>query len=197
MNLDNTEIYNISKLLKLSDNETYAFTSYMKSIEKYISNYQYGGVKSEHEERKYIKIKSQTIIEKKEVDKLLYVDTITYRNIQFKFLVYQNKKKHITIKITNKKHIECIIIFIDSSDKNALIMNISNEEGCIQEGMIYKEGGKILVHIAIKYLKTYKDKFNINRILLTDRSYVLCTNNIIDKTKQLIKKIYFYRIYIC
>jgi hypothetical protein len=184
MNLDNTEIYNISKLLKLSDNETYAFTSYMKSIEKYISNYQYGGVKPEHEERKYIKNKSQSIIEKKEVDTLLYVDTITYRNLKFKFLVYQNKNKHITIKITNKKHIECIIIFIDSSDRNAIIMNISNEEGCIQEGMIYKEGGKILVQIAIKYLKTYKDKFNINRILLSDMSFVKCTNNISEKSKR-------------
>ena len=92
-----------------------------------------------------------------------------------------------TIKITNKKHIECIIIFIDSSDRNAIIMNISNEKGCVQEGMIYREGGKILVQIAIKYLKTYKDKFNINRILLTDRSYVLCSNNIIDKSKQVIK----------
>lgn len=207
MNLDNNEIHNISNILKLSDNESYIFKSYMKSIEKYISNYQYGGVKPEHEERKYIKNKSQSIIEKKEVDKLLYVDTITYRNLKFKFLVYQNKNKHITIKITNKKHIECIIIFIDSSDRNAIIMNISNEDGCelsidnskrknlslinsfgcVQEGMIYREGGKILVQIAIKYLKTYKDKFNINRILLTDRSYVLCSNNIIDKSKQVIK----------
>ena len=67
-----------------------------------------------------------------------------------------------TIKITNKKHIECIIIFIDSSDRNAIIMNISHEDGCelsidnskrknlslinsfgcVQEGMIYREGGK-------------------------------------------------------
>lgn len=206
MNLDNNEIHNISKILKLSDNESYAFTSYMKSIEKYISNYQYGGV--EHEERKYVKNKSQSIIEKKEVDKLLYVDTVTYRNLKFKFLVYQNINKHITIKITNKKHIECIIIFIDSSDRNAIIMNISNEEGCIKEGMIYREGcelsidnskrknlslinsfgGKLLVQIAIKYLKTYKEKFNINRILLTDRSYVLCTNNMKDKSKQSIKR---------
>lgn len=187
MNLDNNEIHNISNILKLSDNESYIFKSYMKSIEKYISKYQYGGVKPEHEERKYIKIKSQSIIEKKEVDKLLYIDTITYRNLKFKFLVYQNRNKHITIKITNKKHIECVIIFIDSSDRNAIIMNISNEKGCVQEGMIYREGGKILVQIAIKYLKTYKDKFNINRILLTDRSYVLCSNNIIDKSKQVIK----------
>jgi len=185
MNLDDTEIYNISKLLKLSDNETYTFATYMKSIEKYISNYQYGGVKPEHKERKYIKFKSDSVIEKKEIDKLLYIDTLTYKNIDFKFLVYQNKKKHITIKITNKKHIACIIIHINLSDKNALIMNISNEEGCIQEGMIYKEGGKILVQIAIKYLKTYKDKFNINRILLSDRSFVRCTNNISDKSKQI------------
>lgn len=187
MILDN-DIYNISKILKLSDNESYIFESYIKSIEKYIFNYQNGGVKPKHEERKYIKIKTHSIIEKKEVNKLLYVDTITYKNVKFKFLVYQNKNKHITIKITNKKHIECIIIFINSSDRNAIIMNISNEEGCIQEGMIYKEGGKILVQIAIKYLKTYKDKFNINRILLTDRSYVLCTNNIIDKSKQFVKR---------
>ena len=93
MNLDNNEINNISNILKLSDNEINAFKLYMRSIEKYISNYQYGGVK--HEERKYIKIKSDSIIEKQEVDKLLYVDTIIYRNIIFKFLVYQNKKKHI------------------------------------------------------------------------------------------------------
>ena len=131
-----------------------------------------GGIPPEYDKRPYVS-KIDKIAEKLS---LKFTKTIVYNNFRIDILIYENLKKDLFIKILNPKEQDCVLILIEKSSKQALIENISNSEGCIQNALIYKDGGKILFRIILKYLSANKDKFKINRITLSDKSLVRCSS---------------------
>ena len=134
-----------------------------------------GGAPPEYDERPYV-LKVDKIVEKKSKEILKSKQKISYNKFRIDILIYENLKKDLFIKILNPKGQDCAIILIEKGKKQALIENISNSEGCIQNGLIYKDGGKILFRIVLKYLSANKDVFGINRITLSDKSLVRCSS---------------------
>jgi hypothetical protein len=131
-----------------------------------------GGIPPEYDDRPYVS-KIDKIAEKLS---LKSTKTIAYNNFRIEILTYENLKKDLFIKILNPKENDCVLILIEKGSNQALIENISNSEGCIQNALIYKDGGKILFRIILKYLLANKDIFGINRITLSDKSLVRCSS---------------------
>ena len=128
----------------------------------YLSNYlQYGGNK------KY-RIKLSDIFDKE----------ITFKEI------YKDKKNR-KILLTNQEYIKnnikyhnCISIIIHSNEKIAEIENIQvSDHQCINlDDFGLKTSGKFYLITTIKMLKKYKEKFNINKIILDDIATVKCND---------------------
>ena len=67
-----------------------------------------------------------------------------------------------------------ILIYKDSND--AILQNLTYDSGCTLEGLKTPKGGNVLMNFMIKYLTAKKTIYNINRIILTDISFLLCDN---------------------
>jgi hypothetical protein len=74
----------------------------------------------------------------------------------------------------SKDEYECVAIIIDIENKIAEIHGIGNYTSCLDE--VNTNIGSTLLKITLKMIKKYQDKFNINKILLTDNSLKKCNN---------------------
>jgi len=77
---------------------------------------------------------------------------------------------------------ECIFIIIDSSLKLAILQGIYNFPECVKDNLLPDNVGgigSILLQTTIEFLKTHKDKYKINKIILTDNSNKICTTSTI------------------
>ena len=83
---------------------------------------------------------------------------------------------HYYITVLTPDKSECITVIIYKNEKNAIIHNMSYYKECAVEGLKYPGGGNILLKFILNYLIKNKQKYNINRILLTDNSYLYCDN---------------------
>lgn len=70
--------------------------------------------------------------------------------------------------------LECVSVIINFSDKTAEIHGIGNYETCVNTTTSNQHVGSTLLKITIKMLKKYKDKLNINKIILVDNSMKKC-----------------------
>lgn len=70
--------------------------------------------------------------------------------------------------------LECVYVVIHNSDKVAEIHGISNYKTCVNITFSNLNVGSILLKLTIKMLKKYKNKFNINKIILVDNSLKQC-----------------------
>lgn len=112
------------------------------------------------------------------------IDSEIYKYKKLNFVIYIEKDDdmiEISIRREDKiKNVPCLYIKIDKSYKKynshkvAYIENISYYKDCVQLGLNYPGGGSILLKLAIKYLTENKQKFDINRIFLTDTSTMYC-----------------------
>ena len=71
----------------------------------------------------------------------------------------------------------CIIIHINRKEKAAEITSLSSENNlkCYESDIFeVKKPGKFYMETTIKMLKKYKDKFNINKIIVSDRAFIRC-----------------------
>jgi hypothetical protein len=91
------------------------------------------------------------------------------------FLINTDDEKLI-LKVESEYNIEgCILVFIQNKTKHAQIENLSNLPDCAKNAVFPKEGGgKILLNFIVNYLKKNKDIYNINKITLTDNSFIRC-----------------------
>jgi hypothetical protein len=71
-------------------------------------------------------------------------------------------------------NLECVSVLIDKTDKIAEIHGIGNYKSCINE--INNNIGSTLLKITLKMLQKYKNKLDINKILLTDNSLKKCND---------------------
>jgi hypothetical protein len=103
--------------------------------------------------------------------------TIEYNNELFIFTKLDDEYTTITSYIlqAKNKNFECVVISIDKELGHASIDNLSTDD-LICSDKIITNIGTHLVQLTIKLLKKYKDKFNIQKILLTDHSSLYCNN---------------------
>jgi len=71
---------------------------------------------------------------------------------------------------------ECIFIIIDKSMNIAILQSISNFPECVKGNLTQGGIGSLLLQVVIKFLKTYKDNYEINKIVLKDNSHKTCPN---------------------
>lgn len=74
----------------------------------------------------------------------------------------------------SKDEIECNTVLIDIENKIAEIHGIGNYKSCLDD--INTNVGSPLLKITLKMIKKYKDKLNIEKILITDNSLKNCEN---------------------
>jgi hypothetical protein len=71
---------------------------------------------------------------------------------------------------------ECAIILIDKKDKVAILQNLSYYENCAKNGLRKPGAGIKLLKFTLNLILRYKEKYNVNRILLKDNSFLYCPN---------------------
>lgn len=92
----------------------------------------------------------------------------------FKVLIEEDDEQiQLTVLNFNKAD-QCIIVLIYKDSTNAILQNLTYDAGCALEGLKTPKGGNVLMNFIIKYLKSRKSKYNVNRILLSDISFLLC-----------------------
>lgn len=99
--------------------------------------------------------------------------SIEYNNMKIKFEKAVDDNLTTVYLSSLDKNNNCILILIYKDDKTAIIQGITSEK-CFKNPEF--NNGKYLLTITIKFLKKYKDKFNINRIELTDNSFINCNH---------------------
>lgn len=96
-------------------------------------------------------------------------------------LVYEEDNKMVLLTKDDNisRENSCVVILIDEENNDAYIDKIQTDIFsciCFMDFNL-KNPGNFHLKIAIKMLKKYKDKFNINKITLTDNATVNCKNN--------------------
>lgn len=72
---------------------------------------------------------------------------------------------------------ECVIILVDIENKMAIIQGISKISECVIPAFVGPDGfGSLLLKFSLSFLRTYKKKFKINRIVLQDNSLKPCNH---------------------
>jgi hypothetical protein len=99
-----------------------------------------------------------------------------------KLKIRYNDNKYVYEEIMDDNHyilyshddFDCVTVIIEKEDRQAEIHGISNYKSCIKE--INNNVGSTLLKITIKMLQKYKDKLDINKIIITDNSIKKCNN---------------------
>lgn len=102
--------------------------------------------------------------------------TVEYNNETFIFIKLDNEYSTIVTYVLQAKNndSDCIVISIDKELNRASIDNLTtNELQC--SNSIVNNIGSHLIELTIKLLKKYKNKFNINKILISDHSFLFCS----------------------
>jgi hypothetical protein len=90
---------------------------------------------------------------------------LMYNEKEFRF---RFDKSNLSIAIyTKNKEETCILIFIDIKHRYAYIHDLSYYPGCSKPKT---ESGKEILMVSLKFLKKNKDKYEIDRVVLTDNS---------------------------
>jgi hypothetical protein len=90
---------------------------------------------------------------------------LVYKDKEFKFK-FDKSDSSITI-YREKLNGACILIFINSEERFAYIHDLSYYPECSKPNT--KSGTEILL-VSLKFLKKYKEKYGIDRVVLTDNS---------------------------
>lgn len=105
-----------------------------------------------------------------------------YKDYKFNIRTLKDTENNrISIKISSNIYGFCLLMFIDKDTNYVLIENISNFPDCaINKIMPYRGGGKILLNVAINFLRINYNLYKKNRIVLADNSQIRC----IDKNNK-------------
>jgi hypothetical protein len=97
--------------------------------------------------------------------------TVKYKDHEY---IFENAMDDNHYVLYSHDEFECVAVVISKTDKIAEIHGIGNYKSCIID--TNTNVGSFLLNITIKMIKKYKDKFDINYILLTDNSLKSCNN---------------------
>jgi len=105
-------------------------------------------------------------------------------NITYKFTVDIEPLDDdcLHISIVNPTQDECVTVYVYPKTSVAILHNISYFNNCAKEGL-QPATGTILLKFIISYLRRHKELLKINRIALTDHSFLKC--NYCDETVKL------------
>lgn len=92
--------------------------------------------------------------------------TVSFNDSQYTFKKSENIDGHYLL--FSKEGDECVYVIISKEDKTAEIHEIGSYSSYLQE--TNQSVGSTLLKITLKLLKKYKDKFQINMVILTDNS---------------------------
>jgi hypothetical protein len=110
--------------------------------------------------------------------------SIDYNNEIYKFEESEIDENYFILWSHEKNPFECVSVIISIKDKYAELHGIGNYEKCIAD--TNANVGSTLLKITLKMLKKYKNKFNIDTIVLTDNSVKQCGKIQINLSKMLI-----------
>jgi hypothetical protein len=96
---------------------------------------------------------------------------IKYYNNEYEFQQVHDDIYYVLYSIDE---FECVSVVIDKEKSSAEIHGIGNYKSCLKESNV--NVGSTLLKITLKMLKKFKDKLDINKILLTDNSLKKCNN---------------------
>ena len=102
-----------------------------------------------------------------------YKNELTFRNNTFVLRTRINKST-TTLSILSSEGDDCIIVFIDHSMNTAELHNLSYYKECSKEGLKEPGGGTILLSFILAFLRKFKKKYKINKIVLKDNSFKYC-----------------------
>jgi len=100
----------------------------------------------------------------------------TYKIIINECFLDDANQVHIVI-ITNDEQ-ECVTVIIDRDKQTAILHNMHYFNNCVMEGLQKPSNGTKLLRFALNMILQYKKKYNFNRILLKDNSYLPYHNKI-------------------
>jgi hypothetical protein len=106
---------------------------------------------------------------------------IKYNNYEY---VYEAAMDDNYFVLYSQNDYECVAVMIDTENKIAEIHNIDNNSNCLAKTNM--NVGSLLLKLTIKMLQKYKNKLNIQLIVLTDNSLKKCKNNNIIFSKMMI-----------
>lgn len=92
---------------------------------------------------------------------------ITSNGVEYKFVHEHHGDADLYMLYTKPDKLHCIMILIDSKEKNAIIEGLSGDYP-------HCPNGSNLLKISIKFLKEQKNNFGIKRIILRDNSMKAC-----------------------
>jgi hypothetical protein len=98
--------------------------------------------------------------------------TIEHKDKIFTFMQSEIDEENYILYSTDE--FECVVILINKSDKVAEIHGIDNYETCVSTTLSNISVGSILLLNTINMLIKYKNKLNINKIMLVDNSLTKC-----------------------
>jgi len=107
--------------------------------------------------------------------------TITYNKHKYIYEETMDKDHYI---LFSKDNDDCVIVIISKKEKTAEIHGIGNYQSCLIDTNINVDS--ILLQMTIKMCKKYKDKFNIEMIILTDNSLKKCHDKNIQLSHMLV-----------
>ena len=88
-------------------------------------------------------------------------------------------KDSVRISIVSKDETQCVVILVNKKTHVSALLSMSDTGKCVSEGLnksISKGGTKIL-KVALNIILNNKKKYNIERIVLKDNSYLACDNS--------------------
>jgi len=98
--------------------------------------------------------------------------TINYKDNEYTYTQIMDEDYYI---LYSEDEFDCVSIVIDKENQVGEIHGIGNFKSCLIDSNT--KVGSTLLKITIKMLKKYKNKFGINKIILTDNSIKKCESN--------------------
>ena len=103
--------------------------------------------------------------------------TIEYKEHKYEFIESKIDDNFFVLYSQDKNEYDCVTVLISTKENSAEIIGISGlEKKCIKsvKNDVNEKVGSTLLIITIKMLKKYKNKLNINKIILKDNSVKKC-----------------------
>lgn len=110
--------------------------------------------------------------------------TIEHKDKIFTFMQSEIDEDNYILYSTDE--FECIVILINKSDKVAEIHGIDNYRTCVNITLSNQSVGSILLINTISMLIKYKNKLNIDKIMLVDNSLTKCNKYNIELSSMMI-----------
>ncbi len=123
-----------------------------------------------------------SLFKKKQIGGKIIYKTKTYANKHFNFKIDDDDPDDIRIAIITPNQTECVTVLVHTELRLAILHNMTYDNKCAKEGL-GKPGGDILMKVMLTFLIKKRKKYNIDRIVLADHSFLYCGEEISNTIK--------------